>query len=96
MQTWLLHTQLLPIQLVHCHFPRLIAKQAATGPIERCGVWCVLLVLRWNRVAGVGLLLLLLLQGRGVGLVGQGALLFMTGSDPKRVIFTNPAQPRRV
>jgi len=38
----------------------------------------------------VGLLLLLLLQGRGVGLVGQGALLFMTGSDPKRVIFTNP------
>jgi len=31
-------------------------------------------------------------RGRGGGYLS----LFMTGSDPERVNFTNPAQPRRV
>jgi len=49
-------------------------------------------------VLGLGLLRLRL---RLPGAVGQGwgegyLSLFMTGSDPKRVSFTNPAQPRRV
>jgi len=52
----------------------------------------------------LGLGLLLRLRLRLPGAVEQGAgqptggylSLFMTGSDPKRVSFTNPAQPRRV
>jgi hypothetical protein len=56
----------------------------------------------WEQpVLGLGLLLLRL---RLPGAVGQGAgqptggyvPLFMTGSDPERVNFTNPAQSRRV
>jgi hypothetical protein len=47
------------------------------------------------------LLLLLLLLLRLPGAVGPGRgggylSLSMTGNDPKRVNFTNPAQPRRV
>ena len=47
----------------------------------------------------LGLGLLLLLLGRGVGRAGQGGVgagglsLFMTGSDPKRVIFSTPHNP---
>jgi len=46
----------------------------------------------------LGLLLLLqLLHMKLLGGGGAGGLsLFMTGSDPKRVIFTNPTQPRMV